>query len=137
MAIEIRVGDVSARIDLWSDKSPRSVERFIAALPSDPVQLVPSVWSGTAMEVVLPIAGDWLEPSEILGCSLYPGMVAIRQWPGEVMLSFGTAESRSAAGREYCVVVGRIREGFSELAAVLGTNVAVGALSATFHQVED
>lgn len=137
MYVEISVADVTARLNLWTARAPQSVANLLAALPAEPIQLVPTVWSGTAMEAVLPAGDDWFVPSEVLGCSLYPGMVAVRQTPGELMISFGTAESRSAVGREYCVVVGRIDTELAALREVLATSTQVGVLSATLRVVTD
>jgi hypothetical protein len=136
MFVELAIGNVIARADLF-ESAPRSIQRLVAALPLERVALVPSCWSGSVLEVDL--SGSSYEQdasaTESLGCSLYPGMLSLRRDRKILEISYGTAESRSPAGVEYGVVIGRIGHNRREFLSTLATAHDVGDLRGSIRAV--
>jgi hypothetical protein len=116
--IAIEIEGVAAEAELFDDLAPRATAALWAALPVE-ARLQHSKWSGRACELALPSlapAGGLEHPV----CSIYPGTLVARPDRGELLLSYGAAEYRSALGVEYATRIGRLTGNSDALMAVLG-----------------
>jgi hypothetical protein len=136
MYLEISIDDSTCKAALTEpDADP--VRQLLAVLPLDAAVFVPSCWSGSACEVDLSGTGYDYGTADVfsLGCSLYPGMLSLRQDRKILEISYGTAESRSAAGVQYGFVIGRLDKGGRDLMAKLATSHDVGELRGSIRAV--
>lgn len=137
MFLEIAIDCTACRARL-TDPLADPVRRLLAVLPLDEAVFVPSCWSGSACEVDLSGTGyDYGTASVFsLGCSLYPGMLSLRRDRKILEISYGTAESRSAAGVQYGFVIGRLDDvGGREFMARLASSHDVGELRGSIRAV--
>lgn len=115
--IEIELEGVVAVAELLEDVAPRATAAVWDSLPLA-TTMTHSKWSGRAC--VLTVKGLSALPGlEHAVCSIYPGTLVARPDKGEVLLSYGAAECRSALGVEYCTRIGRLVSNQPALLAVL------------------
>jgi len=104
--VEIEIEGVVAEAELNEAGAPRATSALWDALPIE-ARLVHTKWSGRACGFELPglaAAGELEHPV----CSIYPGTLVARPDRGEVLISYGAAEYRSALGTEYCTRLARL-----------------------------
>jgi hypothetical protein len=137
MILEFAIDGATARMHL-TDADAGPTRRLLEVLPLEDVAFVPSIWSGPVCEVDLSGTGyDFGEASVFsLGCSIYPGMVMLRRDRNALEISYGPAESRSAAGVEYGLAIGRLGPDGRELMARLASSHQVGELRGSIRQLE-
>ena len=115
--IEIELEGVVAIADLLEDVAPRATARLWESLPLE-ATMTHSKWSGRACGFTVP--GLSAVPGlEHAVCSIYPGTLIARPDSGEVLLSYGAAEYRSALGVEYGTRLGKVVTNQPALLAVL------------------
>jgi hypothetical protein len=128
MKILLKIGDVDAEAELLDDVAPGAVRALVDVLPLTGGTLLPSCWSGAACEVDLSRYGYRVPDGEGLVCSLYPGSLAVRPADATLLISYGTAESRTARGVTYAVRIGRITQNRAAALAELARSHDVGEL---------
>lgn len=103
--IAIELDGVTAEAELLEGNAPRATAAFWNALPIE-TKITHSIWSGRAcgFSVAALAALDGLEHAV---CSIYPGTLVARS-DGEVLISYGAAECRSALGVEYATRIARL-----------------------------
>lgn len=105
--ISVNVGGTATTAELDEDVSPVSCEAFWRALPIR-TQLSHAKWSGHAA-FFLPapgsLAGIELESPV---CSIYPGQIVATPGGSEILMSYGTAEYRTATGTNYVTRIAHI-----------------------------
>jgi uncharacterized protein DUF3830 len=115
--IEIELEGVVGVADLFEDLAPRAANALWESLPLE-TMMTHSKWSGRACGFT--VTGLSAVPGLEHGvCSIYPGTLIARPDRGEVLLSYGAAEYRSALGVEYGTRIGRLVHNQSALLAVL------------------
>jgi hypothetical protein len=115
--IEIEMESIVALAELLEDVAPRMTAALWDSLPLA-ATMTHSKWSGRACGFDL--KGLSAVPAlEHAVCSIYPGTLVARPDRGEVLLSYGAAEYRSALGVEYGTRVGRLVANQPALLAVL------------------
>lgn len=104
--IEIELEGVVAIAVLFEDLAPRAAMALWESLPVE-TTMTHSKWSGRACSFT--VAGLPAVPGLEHGvCSIYPGTLIAQPDRGEVLLSYGAAEYRSALGVEYGTRIGRL-----------------------------
>jgi hypothetical protein len=103
--IEIEVDGVSCQAELLETVAPRTAAAFWEALPLT-TRLTHSQWSGPACLAGIDLPNN-LELERPV-CSIYPGTLVVRPHRGELLIGYGSAEYRSAAGVEYATRVARL-----------------------------
>ncbi len=104
--IEIEIGGVVAEAELLEANAPRATAALWAALPVE-APMTHANWSGRACGLTmdsLKSVGELEHPV----CSIYPGTLLARPDRGELLLSYGAAECRSALGVEYGTRIARL-----------------------------
>jgi hypothetical protein len=104
--VEIEIEGVVAEAEFNEAGAPRATAALWDALPME-ARLEHTKWSGRACGFRLPrlvAAGELEHPV----CSIYPGTLVARPDRGEVLISYGAAEYRSALGVEYCTRIGKL-----------------------------
>lgn len=109
MRLELAVDEVTCCADLTAPDAEPTNE-LLSILPLVDVTFVPTCWSGAACEIDLSTTGYTHPKTSVfsLGCSLYPGMLALRRDRKMLEISYGAAEARSAEGVQYVFVVARL-----------------------------
>jgi Protein of unknown function (DUF3830) len=115
--IEIEIDGVVAEAELLEDNAPKTTAAFWGGLPAE-ARLSHSKWSGRACGFAMASLGAVRELEHPV-CSIYPGTIVARPDRGEVLLTYGAAEYRSALGVEYCTRIARLVGDPAGLAAVL------------------
>jgi hypothetical protein len=104
--IEIELDGVVAVAELLEDVASRATAAFWDSLPLE-TRMTHSKWSGRACGFTLKSLAS-AQGLEHAVCSIYPGTLVARPDKGEVLLSYGAAEYRSALGVEYCTRIGKL-----------------------------
>lgn len=115
--VEIEVDGVVAEAELLEENAPRTTAVFWDALPIT-TRLTHTIWSGRAcgFSVERLRTVDALEHGV---CSIYPGTLIARPDMGEVLLSYGAAEYRSALGVQYGTRIARLVRNQAAMLTVL------------------
>lgn len=129
--VKVTVGQVQAEFELMQDVAPETAAAFWDSLPVDE-RLTHARWAGGACWFKTdrtPIAS--MDRIEHPVASIYPGVMVVRPDPpsgvAEVLLSYGTAESRGPTGRTYATPVAQLVGDETALFAVLANTWAGGA----------
>jgi hypothetical protein len=108
--IRLEVDGVAAVGELLDDLSPQMAEAFWQSLPVE-TTVSHAMWSGAACYYDTgesPMRA--VRELEYPVCSIYPGTVVARPGGGEIMVSYGAAEYRSAVGTDYLTPIAKLVE---------------------------
>ena len=115
--IEIEIDGVVAVAELLEEMAPRATAVFWDSVPLV-TRMTYSKWSGRACGFTLNSLESAQGPEHAV-CSIYPGTLVARPDKGEVLLSYGAAEYRSALGVGYCTRIGKLVSNQHAMLAVL------------------
>lgn len=121
----VEINGVVGQAELLDALAPATAAALRGALPLTGT-LRHSRWSGWAGHFQLPSIEWQTQELEHPVCSLYPGTIAVRPDQNELVISYGTAEYRSALGVEYVTRVGRLTIGRDELLKALAAMHSAG-----------
>jgi hypothetical protein len=118
--VTIEIEAVTAVAELLDANAPLAAEAFWQSLPINST-LTHTKWSGAACRFEVSSAALSSVPNlEHAVCSIYPGTIAVRPDRGEVLLSYGPSEYRSALGVEYLTRVAHLVGDHEALLSLLG-----------------
>jgi len=127
--LEITVGKATGEAEFISEVDSKVIDAICSVLPCEGT-LIPAIWSGSLGALQLP-PGLPLDELQASVCSLYPGTLAISPRTGELLLSYGAAETRTELGVEYVCRIATVTTGRGSLITECATMHDRGALGAT------
>lgn len=126
--LEITVGRATGEAEFLPTLDRKVIDAICSVLPCEGT-LLPAIWSGSLGSLELP-SGLPLDELKASVCSLYPGTLAISPRTGELLLSYGSAETRTELGVDYVCRIATVTTGKAGLVKECATMHDRGALGA-------